>query len=325
MRLGMIFPDAAAFYRKMGMEIFENYPDVKKLYQKAKSAAQLDMKKSLIYEQTEGVWDEKTKNIAVLLTSVGFYRTWYERYKITPKVFFGNGVGVLSALVCAGTISVSNAIRMIRKDSWKLPLGKKADGKVYVISSGKTIDEDEREPEARYNVPFGERQIQMLLQYAWDEEIDSILEIGPNNGYTKVLEKFGPYEGIQIAYLDDSNDNAYILENFEYRKHFNHLYVVRRLLGVAAATQNHNGTDEEKNTQIVESYNMLRAYIDDMLKKEYMGKDASVSDYDLQLCVEELKKILRLKGTPAHEVQQRVLGIENETLVPLQQYFEEWF
>ena len=36
MRVGVLFPDEASFYDKMGAEIYENYPEIRKLYDKAK-------------------------------------------------------------------------------------------------------------------------------------------------------------------------------------------------------------------------------------------------------------------------------------------------
>ena len=134
MRVGILFPDEASFYGKMGAELYETYPEIRKLYQKLKLYARLDLRNTLIYENEPKQWSETEKKLAVLATQVALYQCWLETYKNKPIVFFGNGVGVLSALVCAGTVSLSKAVHMLRKDNWLLPRTAHLDGNVFMCS-----------------------------------------------------------------------------------------------------------------------------------------------------------------------------------------------
>ncbi len=315
MRFGVIFPNEASFYHKMGAEIFENYPSVQKLYQKMSKT--IDLKRTLIYEQTEHNWDDTSKALAVLLTSVSFYRVWKETYQLKPTVLIGSGVGALSALVCAGTLSVSSAVGMICKKSLKLPPFSQPDGSVFAC--GKRLN-DAAAVQALKKSP---NEVETILHCVEEERLDCVIEIGPNNLITKALREAAP-NGAQFVSLDDPNDNAVILENFEYSKHFNYLYGARRMLAIAAATQNHN-SDDENDEQIISAYLAVKAFVDEALKKQYSGHGLHIGAYDLKLCADQLKIILRCKETPNEEVQARIIALENEIALPLRAQFAQWF
>ncbi len=311
MRFGVVFPNETSFYQKMGAEIFENYPSVQKLYQKLRNKAGLDLKRSLIYEQEAVDWNETNRALAVLLTSVAFYQTWAECHGFKPTAFYGSGVGILSALVCAGTLPISKAVSMIRKK--KMPPFTHLDCKVF---SGVEYNAENL---IALHTEKPQNEIESILRFAQD--LDCVIEIGPNCIFTPLLRNAAVERKCLFVYLDDPNDNAVILENFEYRKHFNYLYAARRTLGIAAATQNYGEDDE----QIVAAYMAVKAFVDHALKKQYMGQSVRIGEYDLKLCVDQLKIILRLKKTPKEEVIHRILALENETALPLRSYFTEWF
>lgn len=315
MRFGVIFPNEASFYHKMGAEIFENYPSAQKLYQKVSKT--IDLKRTLIYEQTEQNWDDTSKALAVLLTSVSIYRIWMQTYHMKPTVLIGSGVGALSALVCAGTLSISSAVRMIRKHSLKLPPFAQPDGSVFAC--GQRLND----AAAVQALKKDTHEIDSILRCISKERLDCVIEIGPNNLMTKALCE-AAVDAVQFVSLDDPNDNAVILENFEYSKHFNYLYGARRMLAIAAATQNHNSNDEN-DEQIVSAYLAVKSFVDEALKKQYSGQSIHIGAYDLKLCADQLKIILRCKKTPKEEVQARIIALENEIALPLRAQFAEWF
>ncbi len=311
MRFGVVFPNETSFYQKMGAEIFENYPSVQKLYQKLAKKSGLDLKRSLIYEQEKADWNETNRALAVLMTSVAFYQTWAECHSLKPSAFYGSGVGILSAHVCAGTLPISKAVSMIRNK--KMPPFTNLDGKVF---SAVEYNEENLMP---LHTEKPQNEVESILRFA--EDLDCVIEIGPNCIFTPLLRNAAAEGKCLFVHLDDPNDNAVILENFEYRKHFNYLYAARRTLGIAAATQNY-GTDDD---QLVAAYAAVKAFVDDALKKQYMGQSVRIGEYDLKLCIDQLKIILRIKKTPKEEVIHRISALENETALPLRSYFTEWF
>ncbi len=321
MRVGVLFPDESSFYEKMGIEIFENYPEVQKLYRQMRLFSGMDLKETLIYQHKQLEWNETEKRIAVLLTGVALYRVWYDRYKIKPLVFYGNGVGVLSALVCAGTIKLPMAIRMLRKDNWVLPRRIRLDGSVFMCSAKSALTDPSVLRIQRLVKDDG--MLQGIIRYAQHADLDSIVEIGPDCRYTMELRRACDEEKPVFAFLDTANDPAYILESFAYKKHFNNLYAAKRMLGIAAATQNYSNSENDE--KIVNSYHALKAYVDEMQKKQVSGRDAFVSEYDFGLCVSQLNDILRYKCVSREEVQKRILLIQNEIAIDLKTVFHEWF
>ena len=322
MRVGVLFPDEASFYGKMGSEIYENFPEVKKLYQKVKLYARLDLRNSLIYETEPKQWSETEKKLAVLATQVALYQCWFETYKNKPIVFFGNGVGVLSALVCAGTISLQRAIHMLKKDNWLLPRTAHLDGNVFMCSYRSVLTDPSVLRIQRLSVD--EAMYQGIYLYTQHADLDSVIEIGPDKCYTAELCKLYPQTRPVFAYLDDAHDRAFVTENLCYRKHFNNLYAAKRMLGIAAATQNYQH-GAEANEKIATAYLSLKTYVDEMMKKQSMGRDAFVSEYDFDLCVNQLSEILTLKQVPEQEIRERILQLRNEIASDLCPNFSRWF
>ncbi len=322
MRVGVLFPDEASFYGKMGSEIYENYPDVRKLYEKMKICAKLDLRNSLIYENNVKEWTETEKKLAVLITQVALYQCWFDTYKTKPVVFFGNGVGVLSALVCVGTISLQKAVRMIRKDNWDLPRMAHLDGTVFMCSYRSALTDPSVLRIQRLSVD--ENVYQGIYLYAQHADLDSVIEIGPDKRYTVELQKRYEHNRPVFSYFDHREDRAFALENLYYRKHFNNLYAAKRMLGIGAATQNYNqGTESDE--KIIAAYSALKTYVDEMIKKQSMGRDAFVSEYDFDLCVNQLNDILEGKKVPVQEIRDRILELQNEIASDLCTPFARWF
>lgn len=322
MRVGVLFPDEASFYDKMGAEIYENYPEIRKLYDKAKGYAGLDLRNSLIYDNIPKEWTETDKKLAVLVTQVALYQCWFDTYKNKPVVFFGNGVGVLSALVCAGTISLQRAVHMLRKDNWALPKMAHLDGSVFMCSYRSALTDPSALRIQRLSVD--ENMYQGIYLYAQHADLDTVIEIGPDNRYTMELRKTYERTRPVFAYFDTAADRAFVLENLYYKKHFNNLYAAKRMLGIAAATQNYNQTTEG-DEKIIAAYLALKTYVDEMMKKQSMGRDAFVSEYDFNLCVNQLSDILEGKKVPVREIQDRILGLRNEIAEDLCVHFTRWF
>lgn len=322
MRVGVLFPDETSFYQKMGSEIYENYPDVQKLYQKMKFFAKLDLRNTLIYENEEIEWNEIRKKVAVLMTQVAFYQCWFDTYKTKPIAFFGNGVGVLSALVCAGTITLQKAISMIRKDNWVLPRMAHLDGSVFMCSTRTALTDPSVLRIQR--LVLDDNMFQGIYLYAQHADLDSVVEIGPGKRYTMELQQMYHESRPVFANFDDPTDRAFAMENLIYKKHFNNLYAAKRMLGIAAATQNYC-EGNEADEKIIASYQALKTYVDEMVKKQHMGRDAFVSEYDFSLCVNQLNEILQFKKVPVEEIQNRILGLQNETASDLRSVFAKWF
>lgn len=313
MRLGIIFPNEKSFYMGMGAEIYDNFPEVRKIYKEAERITKTDFKSGLIYEQEDFEWDKKNRRIAVLLTSVAHFEVWKATYKIEPQALLGDKIGLLSACVCTGSIPLEKAIKIICSDDWKYRFmtckRKKETYKILGTMSKCLSDQLDADD---------------LIKYAVEEKLECLLEIGPDCLFTKEINNVD-YENKPMAvYFDISSDREFILENLEYQKYFNYRYALRRMLGIAVATQNYNASTDN-DALIYDSYSALKVYNDEVRTKEQRGMFVMVKEGDIDLCIKELNLILKYKNVPRAEVRERIELLQNETAIDFKSKFKEWF
>lgn len=313
MRLGIIFPNERSFYTGMGAEIYDNFPEVRKIYKEAERITKINFKSGLIYEQDVFEWDKRARRIAVLLTSIAHFEAWRSTYKIEPQALLGDEIGFLSACVCAGSIPLEKAIRMICSDDWKCCLmmyKRKNDGYKVLGTASECVS--------------GKLDAGDYIEYAVEANLECLLEIGPDCLLTKAINNVVCKDKPMAVYFDISSDREFALENLEYHKYFNYRYAVRRILGIAVATQNYNESTDN-DALIYDSYSALKLYNDDIRTKERRGMFVLVKEGDVDLCVNELNLIFKYKKVPKSEIQDRIELLQNETAIDFKSKFAEWF
>jgi len=113
-KVAFVFPGQASQYPGMGKELAEKHPAAKSVFDEADNALGFSVSK-LCFEGTE---DELklTANTqpAILTVSVAVSRVLAER-GLEPDFVAGHSLGEYSALVCAGSLSFADAVRLVRK------------------------------------------------------------------------------------------------------------------------------------------------------------------------------------------------------------------
>ena len=113
-KVAFIFPGQASQYSGMGKELAEKFPAARAVFEEADKALDLSVSK-LCFEGTE---DELklTANTqpAILTVSVAAYRVLAEK-GITADFVAGHSLGEYSALVAAGSLPFSDAVKLVRK------------------------------------------------------------------------------------------------------------------------------------------------------------------------------------------------------------------
>lgn len=113
-KVAFVFPGQASQYPGMGKELAEKYTAARAVFEEADKALGFSLTK-ICFEGTE---DELklTANTqpAILTVSVAVHRVLAEK-GLTPDFVAGHSLGEYSALVAAGALTFSDAVRLVRK------------------------------------------------------------------------------------------------------------------------------------------------------------------------------------------------------------------
>jgi [acyl-carrier-protein] S-malonyltransferase len=112
-KLAFLFPGQASQYPGMGRDLAENFPESRAVFDEADAALGFAIS-SLCFEGPEDAL-KLTENTqpAILTVSVAAYRALDKR-GITPDFVAGHSLGEYSALVAAGSLAFSAAVRLVR-------------------------------------------------------------------------------------------------------------------------------------------------------------------------------------------------------------------
>lgn len=323
MVLALTFPGEEAFYSRMGVELYENYKEVLPVYKTGKASGKIDLAETLLYENEEWEWDSLAKRIAVLVTSVACYTAWKTQYNIEPQHFIGHGTGLLSALVCTGSISLRTAIHCIQgKKPSKLWI-KENTSSVISLKSGKQVKTKEEIQEEIQSSLEGDASYEGLKDIAEQYELEQFLEIGPGNRMTEYIRNTMP-EKI-AGYLDKTEDNNYILEHFQYHKNQSRYYGVLRMLGIITSTKNNSEDEETFSENIITAYMTVKEVVDKATMALFKGEPPVITEEEMEKCLKMLHLNFSYKKTEREEVFERLFLLEGETLMSLREGFEDLY
>jgi [acyl-carrier-protein] S-malonyltransferase len=114
-QVAFVFPGQGS--QKVGMlqDAHDKFAPVKETFEEASQALGYDMW-ALIQEGPQESLNLTATTQPVLLTSsVALWRAWCSVSDLRPKVMAGHSLGEFSALVCAGTLQFSDAVKLVQK------------------------------------------------------------------------------------------------------------------------------------------------------------------------------------------------------------------
>lgn len=113
--LAFLFPGQGSQIVGMGKSFWDNFDVAKKLFEEASDAISIDLRKLCF----EGSMDELTLTMnaqpALLTVSVIAFQVYMQEIGVEPTFLAGHSLGEYSALVCAGSLSFHDAIKLVRQ------------------------------------------------------------------------------------------------------------------------------------------------------------------------------------------------------------------
>lgn len=114
-RVALLFSGQGSQYLGMGKKYYEEYAEVRQLYEEASDILGFDMKKLCFDSSMEELTKTENCQPAVLTTSVAAYRVFEKEVAFIPYVAAGHSLGEYSALTCGGAMSFKDAVMLVRK------------------------------------------------------------------------------------------------------------------------------------------------------------------------------------------------------------------
>ena len=113
-QLALVFPGQGS--QKVGMlaELGESYNIIKTTFTEASDALGYNMWDLIQQGEQSQLNLTETTQPVLLTASVAVWRLWCEQGGIKPALLAGHSLGEFSALVCAGALEFSDAVRLVR-------------------------------------------------------------------------------------------------------------------------------------------------------------------------------------------------------------------
>ncbi|MCS7257890.1 MAG: ACP S-malonyltransferase [candidate division WOR-3 bacterium] len=115
-KLCFMFPGQASQYPKMGKDLYETYPEAKRIYDYAEEVLELPIKRLSFEGPEEELKKTYITQPAVLVHSLAVCEI-LKTYNIKPAVVLGHSLGEYSALYCANVLSLEAVLKLVKKRS----------------------------------------------------------------------------------------------------------------------------------------------------------------------------------------------------------------
>jgi [acyl-carrier-protein] S-malonyltransferase len=113
--LAFIFPGQGSQFAGMGKDLADNFPAARQTFAEANDALGFDLARLCFEGPEEDLKLTANTQPAILATSIAALRVVQAETGLQPGVAAGHSLGEYSALVCAGALSFTDAVRTVRQ------------------------------------------------------------------------------------------------------------------------------------------------------------------------------------------------------------------
>ena len=113
MSIGFLFPGQGSQYSGMFVEHFEEYPEFNEIFGLGSEFYKENLKE-VIFSDDGRLDDTYYTQPILMLASFSLFKIWHKRGCALPKVSCGHSLGEISSLLCAGIISLPDALKFIK-------------------------------------------------------------------------------------------------------------------------------------------------------------------------------------------------------------------
>jgi [acyl-carrier-protein] S-malonyltransferase len=98
----------------MGLEIAKEFPDAEEIFKSAEQITNLAIRDISFLGLEKDLMETSITQPCLLTTSIAFYTVLQKHFSVKPDFICGHSAGEYAALVAAGVLSFSNALRLIQ-------------------------------------------------------------------------------------------------------------------------------------------------------------------------------------------------------------------
>lgn len=202
MKTAFLFPGQGAQYVGMGKDLYENYEEAKRVYDKVEEILNLNLKKLSFEGPEEALNQTKNTQIAILTHSLAILEI-LKKYDISADILSGLSLGEYSALIYTGIISFEDGIRIVRKrgelmqdnvpeGTWKMA--------AIIGLEDEKVEEICKEVKSGFVVPANYNCPGQVAISGEEEAVKEAMELAKNAGARRAVElqTSGPFHTVKL-------------------------------------------------------------------------------------------------------------------------------
>lgn len=169
-KLAFIFPGQGCQYVGMGKTLYDEYQNVRDIFQEANDAVGFDLKKMCFDGNLKELNDVENMMLAILTVSYCVFDVYMKEIGVQPVITAGHSLGEYTALLCSGALSFNDALYLVRlrgRLGKELLENRKANMSVIYDINKSIVDEECK------NICQKDRIVQIACYNAYDQVVIS--------------------------------------------------------------------------------------------------------------------------------------------------------